>query len=125
MGLLDTFELMNAPAVPFITLSRYGITFSKYSLEKLAYAQYVHAYIDRDAKQFAIQPCQKDEAAIELVSHDKPNPAFVRWGNRKMLRTLVGLAGINVNEKSYRINGVYYKEEDVIIYDLLNCIQVN
>ena len=108
---------MDAPDVPYITLSRYGITFSKASLEKLNNAQYVHALIDRDNQQFAIQPCENDAAAIEFVSPSKKNPAFIRWGSRKMLRTLVSVTNINVNESSYRFAGVFYKEEGVIIYN--------
>ena len=118
MGRLDSFELLNAPEVPFITLSKYGITFSKLSLELLHYAPFVHSYLDRSSGQFAVKPCEKDEAAVELVSSEKENSNYIRWGNRKLLRTLSALSGADVNSGSVRINGKYYADEDVIIYDL-------
>ena len=71
MAFLDGFEMINAPEAPFITLSKYGITFSKLSLELLDYAQYVHGFLNRDMKQFAVKPCEKDDAAIEFVSATK------------------------------------------------------
>ena len=117
-SILDSFELLNSPELPFITLSKYGITFSKNSLIQLEYAHYVHAYIDRKRKLFAVKPCPLDEAALELVSHSKQKPNYIRWRNRSLLRTLASLSGADVNSGSVRIRGKYIPDEDVIIFDL-------
>ena len=118
MGILDTFELLGAPEKPFITLSKYGITFSRQSLELLHEANYVHTYLDKKNKKFAVKPCEYDEAAVELVKPGADRPNTLRWGNRSLLRTLVKLADVDVNTSSVRVTGRYYEDEDVIIYDL-------
>ena len=124
MGLLDTFEMLNVPEQPFLSLSKYGITFSSNSIKLLHEASYVHSFLDRKNKKFAIKPCEKDSASIDLVKNeDKKNQRIVRWGNRELLNTLCSLAEADVSTGTIRINGTYHPEEDLIIYDLTDSLK--
>lgn len=128
MGRLDSFELIRGNSeLPFISLSKYGITFSKSALELLDLAEHVHIYIDRKNRQFAVQPCKQDVNSVTLVknresavrNHKVP---FVRWSNRSLLRTLEQMSGLSIQDQVIRVNGVYYEDENVIIFDLSKVI---
>ena len=124
MGRLDSFTMLNVPEYPFIALSKYGITFSSSSLKLLKEAEYVHSYLDRANRKFAIQPCDPDEAAVEFMKRTEGrSQRLVRWGNRDLLRTLSDLAGVDVRQGTVRVNGQYYDDEDLIIYDLTNTVR--
>ena len=124
MGILDGYEMLNVPEKPFISLSKYGVTFSRLALSLLSDAAYVHIFLDRKNLKFAVQPCEQDEAAMELVrSEQKKSQRFVRWGNRDLLRTLCSLSGSDISKGTVRINGEYHPEEDVMIFDLAAPVQ--
>lgn len=128
MGRLDSFELIRGSGEqPFISLSKYGITFPKPTLEALDLAEYVHIYIDSKNRQFAVQPCERDVNSVILVRNreqairSKKIP-FIRWSNRKLLRTLEKMSGYSVSDQVIRVNGTYYDDENVIIFDLADVV---
>ena len=118
MDILNTFELIETPDRPFITVSKYGISFSQLSLKMLHYSRFVHVFIDRDSKKLAIQECGKDASAIELVHENKADSPSVRWGNRKLLRIVKELSGKDINTSGIRFTGEFHEAEKLIIFNL-------
>ena len=128
MSVLDGFEMYKKKDKGniFISITQYGITFSKTSVACLDYAEYVHIFFDKNNIKMAITPCEKDdEARIFVKNKNSPRAGFVRWNDKNLLKYVTELANLKFDEKGIRIKGEYVKNENVLIYDLNNYKAIN
>lgn len=118
-SVLDKFEVFGSnPDTPFVSVTEHGISFSKKSIELIGYPAYVKLYLNRAERQFAIQPCENDpaEQGFFKTGKDKARP-FVRWNNKNVIGPILDMLPENATKEGIRVNGVYYKEENCIIFD--------
>lgn len=118
MGLLDGFEQISNPEIPYVSFSKFGINFTTLALECLSWAENVHVFVDRKNKKFAIQPCEKDDSSLTLVNPHTKHPHSIRWTSVDLNRNLIELGKLNIEDGLVKVPGKYYEEENVLIFDL-------
>ncbi len=121
MGILDTFDLYRRGegGKIFISITNYGMTFSKSCVEKLNYPEFVHVFFEQEGKRMAIAPCTEDSEARGFVrDQSAPRAGFVRWNDRKLIQHAVSLANIELGKRGVRIYGQYIADDNVLVFDL-------
>ena len=113
----EKFEV--SPGVAAMTISSYGIGFSKTAVNRMGKCEYVVAYMDYNGKRFAIQKCKQDEDGATKFYHGQRNTS-VRWNNRELIKTLCNMMGWDSSECSYKVEGEYLPEECALIFNLNN-----
>lgn len=126
MSVLDGFDMCGeTKEKPFLTLRSNTLTFSKSSIDLLGKPEFVHAFIDTKNSRYAIQPCSKEQLALQFYVEPKPGKqAIVRWANKDRISDLTEIVDIKKYPKGVRIYGDYIREENVIIYDLKDTKEV-
>ena len=103
---------------PSISITENGITFNKNSIMKLDEPEHVILYINEEKKQIAVAPSSIDEAAsIPFLKRGKKNIS-VRWNNRDLLSTISRLMNWNFSSVVYRVDGEFFKEHSLLVFDL-------
>lgn len=118
MGIFDRFERISVNTdQPFISLSKYDVTFSKSSAELLGYPSHVEPMLNWEKKRFAIKAADGQTDASPFVKNESAK--IIRWNQRSLVRNLGQYTNAeNILEMGIRVNGQYYPEENVIIYNL-------
>ena len=96
MGLLDNFYVYGhkRSGKIFISITSYGITFSKSCVESLDYANFVHVCFENNGARMAVKPCKKDEKSrIFVKNRNSPRASFVRWTDKNLVAHLMSIAG--------------------------------
>jgi len=121
MGMLDGFEkVILFTGIPYVSITRNGITFNKPTIIKLGSPSYVELLINKEGKQIAIRSCDaSDEAATTFYKNKDKKVMNVRWNNKDLLCTLSDMMGWDLDATDgYRIDGKYYESENAMIYNL-------
>lgn len=104
--------------VPYVSITRNGVTFNKSVVKKLGYPAYAILFINEKAGQIAVQCAEEDQP--NAVSFFKPKASgaiSVRWNGKDLLNTLQSMMGWNLEHESYRVDGVLLKEEQAMLFD--------
>lgn len=117
---LDSFRMISYTSEnPYMTISKYGIQFSKSTIELLNAPAFVHIFIDEEKKQFAIQPCEYDGSAFPFVKEPTGGKqTLARWNNTTLVSVFSRIVGKDFKAKAARANGSYFNDENLIIFDL-------
>lgn len=120
MSILKEFKIFNFnEGVPYISITRNGIRFSKGVVIKLNYPQYVTFLINKNSQQIALQVCDKKTPnATVFYKQKKTNVISIRWNSKDLLNTIKSIMQWNLEIESYRIEGKLMKEENAIIFNL-------
>ncbi len=120
MPILDSFISYNFSAgVPYISITNNGITFNKAVVIKLDYPKHVVLLIDAESKRIAIQVCDNTTPnSVAFYKEKKSNVISVRWNGRDLLNTIQEITGWDLKQSSYRVDGVFLKDENAILFDL-------
>lgn len=125
------------------------IMFSSEIVRVLNHAPYVHLFYNFQARCMAIKPCKKDDDAIRFHRESSYSKTRIRWSRKSTTEVLRGFLEENnstssapgstdehrtVNaegaqdsrrvairpDESYTVDGTYYSDENVVIFDLKN-----
>ena len=122
MGVLDGFTAFNFnEGVPYVSVTKNGVTFNKGVVMKLKYPEYVLFLLNANTKQMALQCCEKDTPnAASFCTEDKRNSKVlsIRWNGRDLLNTIEDITGWNLAKEAYRIDGKLIVEEQAMLFDL-------
>ena len=112
--------------VPYISITKNGITFNKSCIIKLDYPTNVVLLINESEKLIAIQRCDPNapNAAKFFNGSKGKNTMLVRWNSRDLKNTICELTDWNLDFDSYKIEGVLMKEDDAILFDLRRAIKL-
>ena len=127
MSRLDGFKVFtrNDGGKIFISVTNYGVAFSKASVEKLNYPEYVHVLFD-DYGNMAISPCEKDNEARTFVrNRNNVRAGFVRWNDKKLINYMIKAGGLSIGPKGIRVQGEYFPDENIVIYKLKDYAQIH
>ena len=124
MSVLDAFVPENVTdGSVFVSVTDYGMTFSKASVEALGFPPFVRVYFDRKGKRMAIVPCEEEEGARRFSRADGSAQAgFVRWNDKKLLAQVFTMAGLAPGGKGVRALGEYIAEENLLVYHLRDTV---
>lgn len=121
MAILDSFVSYNFNAgVPYISVTRNGLTFSRAVVIKLGYPKHVVLLVDADGKRIAVQACDDTTPnAVAFYKEKKSKVISVRWNGRDLLNTIQEITGWDLNQGSgYRVDGLLLKSENAVLFDL-------
>ena len=121
MGFLDSFDLYGKKNYGkiFISITNYGMTFSKSCVVKLNYPEFVHVYFEHDGNRMAVTPCEKDSEARNFVrDKDSIRAGFVRWNDRDLIQHIISLGNMTIGKKGVRVYGEYVSSDNVLVFDL-------
>lgn len=105
----------------FLSVTTNGLNFSGIAVFHMQKPAYVNLFLNEEAKQIAIQKCNKNaEDAIQFYRNEKNLKIGVRFNNREILQMVVRLMGWDLSSFNYKIEGVYNEEEQAMFFDLNN-----
>ena len=121
MSVLDGFEVMGltpGKGKSILTVTRANIKFNKATAAELNYPPFVKLLINVKTNQVAVQPCtEKDPNAVKFSEEEAKQTYAIVVKLPALLVEFRRLLDFQ-EEVYYTITGMYYPEENVIIYDL-------
>lgn len=122
MSVLEGFKTFNFnEGVPYVSLTKNGLTFNKSVVMKLDYPEFVLLLINADERKIAIKKCTEDTPnSVSFYKKNEKRFFSVRWNARDLLNTLQDMAGWDLSKESYRIDGNLIKEEGAMLFDFTN-----
>ena len=123
MSMFDGFTSFNfEEGVPYVSITKNGVTFNKAVIMKLDYPAFVQLLINPESKQIAIRVCAEGELNSTSFYKKKENSNIlsVRWNKNDLLNTLQEITGWDLANNAYRIDGILIKEENAMLFDLNN-----
>ena len=120
---LEGFKAFNFDeGVPYVSVTKNGVTFNKSVVMKLHYPKYVVLMVNDEKKQIAICPCAEDYP--NSTSFFKENPKSrvisVRWNGKDLLNTLSDMMNWNLEQDAYRVSGQLLNDGEFMLFDLLS-----
>ena len=120
--MLEGFTVFNFnEGVPYVSVTKNGITFNKGVVMKLHYPAHVLLLVNANSKQIALQCCCEDTPnAAAFCSEEKRNSKVlsIRWNGRDLLNTIEDMTGWNLAKESYRVDGKLLPEEQAMLFDM-------
>ena len=123
MSMFDNFTSFNFDeGVPYVSITKNGVTFNKAVIMKLDYPAYVQLLINADSNLIAIKVCAEGDqnSTAFYKKREKSNVLSVRWNIKDLLNTLQEITGWDLSKDGYRVDGVLIKEEGAMLFDLNN-----
>ena len=120
MSMFDGFKSFNFDeGVPYVSITKNGVTFNKAVIMKLNYPANVVLLINAEEKVIAIQECTPDvKNSTTFYKENEKNILSVRWNARDLLNTLQDITGWDLSKDSYRVDGILVVEENAMLFDL-------
>lgn len=124
MSILDSFKTFDfSEGMPYVSITKNGLTFNKGVMKKLGYPQYVVLLMDKETQRIAIQKCSSDtDKAIAFYKGDNDEDAnkilSVRWNSKDLMSTVKAMMDWDLTIDSYKAYGEMLEEEDAMIFDL-------
>lgn len=104
--------------VPYVSVTKNGITFNKGVVLKLGRPSRVELLINGSTKQIAIRGCDESTPRSNAFYRENNRGVVsVRWNSRDLLSTLKDMMGWNLDLDSYRVEGTLLKEEGAMLFD--------
>lgn len=127
MTLFENFRTFDfSEGVPYVSITRNGVTFNKAVVMKLGCPAYAILLINDIDKQIAIQVSTEDNPkSVQFFKEKKSGLISVRWNGKDLMNTITDMMGWNLEEKSYRADGILIKEENAMLFDFSQAKEVN
>ncbi|MBR4232609.1 MAG: hypothetical protein IKR95_05305 [Oscillospiraceae bacterium] len=126
MSVLDGFTSFNFnEGVPYMSVTKNGLTFNKGVVLKLQCPEHVRFLINSETKQVALQCCEEGtQNAVEFFSGKKKESKIlsIRWNGKDLLNTIKDLTGWNLSKDSYRVDGRLLPEEHAMLFNLSDAV---
>ncbi len=107
--------------MPYVSITKNGITFNKGVVMKLGRPSRVVLLINSESKQIAIRGCDENTPRSNAFYKENDRGVVsVRWNSKDLLSTLKDMMGWNLDRESYRAEGQLLKEEDAMLFDFNN-----
>ena len=123
MSMFENFTTFNFnEGVPYVTVTKNGVSFNKGVIMKLNHPEYVLLLINATNKQIAIKACSSNDpnAIVFYNEEKKSNVLSVRWNAKDLLNTLKDIAGWDYTKEGYKVTGTLIPEEQAMLFDLNN-----
>lgn len=105
--------------LPTMTISSYGVSFSKAAVVRLGKPEYAKLLINSEQKMFAVQASDEHDDEANIFYRKKSNNVVTaRWNSKELLQMISKMMEWNLEDASYKILGEYYPDESVLIFDL-------
>lgn len=121
MSIFEGFTTFNfSEGVPFVSITRNGITFNKGVVLKMECPKNVVLLVNAMSKQIAIQACPDGTPKSAPFYNDekKSNALSVRWNGKDLLNTITTITGWDLSKGGYKAEGHLIPEEKAMLFDL-------
>ena len=109
--------------VPYASITSNGITFNKSVIMKMKYPAYVKLLINESGKQIAVQACdEQDNKSVQFYKEKSNGILSVRWNAKDLINTIARICDWDLNQLSYRVNGVLVPEMNLMLFDLKEAV---
>ena len=104
--------------VPYFSITKNGVTFSRAVTRKLGCPSFARLLINYDTKQVALQACEEGTPLSMQFYRPKENDVYsVRWNHKDLIATLGRLMETNFEEHGFRVEGVPI-DEQTMLFDM-------
>lgn len=104
---------------PFMSITDHATAFNQNAVIKLGCPEKVCLLFNYETKQLAIQPSDKDDTtAIPFMKPGRDAAKGARFNSKDLQYSLARQMGWDIDRYIYRINGAYYEENNVMVFDL-------
>lgn len=119
MSFFEGFQAFNfEEGVPYVSVTKNGVTFNKAVIMKMGYPEYVVLLINAGEKKIALKKCtQETPNHTSFYKENAKNILSVRWNAKDLLNTLQDMTGWDLSQNAYRIDGNLIKEEEAMLFD--------
>ena len=119
MSFFEGFQTFNFDeGVPYVSVTKNGVTFNKAVIMKMGYPEYVVLLINAGEKKIALKKCTEEtKNNVSFYKENAKNILSVRWNAKDLLNTLQDMTGWDLSKNAYRIDGTLIKEEDAMLFD--------
>lgn len=119
MSFFEGFQAFNfEEGVPYVSVTKNGVTFNKAVIMKMGYPEYVVLLINAGEKKIALKKCTQDTPNhTSFYKENAKNILSVRWNAKDLLNTLQDMTGWDLSQNAYRIDGNLIKEEEAMLFD--------
>ena len=127
MALFDNFKTFDfTEGVPYVSITRNGITFNKAVVMKLGCPAYAILLINDIDKQIAIQvSSEENNKAVPFYKEKKSGLISVRWNGKDLMNTITDMMQWDLDEKSYRVDWLLIKEENAMLFDFSQAKEIH
>lgn len=117
---LENFKIYTVTSgLPTMTVSNYGVSFSKAAVVRLGKPEYAKLLVNSDEKMFAVQTSDEfDDDANVFYRKKSNNVIAARWNSKELLQMISKMMSWDLDSASYKVAGEYLPEESAIIFNL-------
>ena len=117
LGGFKKISLMQGDA--FVSITNNATAFSKNVVLKMKSPEHIVVLFNEETCQIAIQACDgTDSDSIPFLKKGKKAANGARTNNRELQNSLARRMNWDIENNIYRISGVYYDEDQAMIFDL-------
>ena len=122
MSFFEGFQTFNFDeGVPYVSVTKNGVTFNKAVIMKMGYPEYVVLLINANEKKIALKKCTEETPNhTSFYKENEKKILSVRWNAKDLLNTLQDMTGWDLSKDAYRIDGALIKEEEAMLFDFTN-----
>lgn len=107
--------------MPYVSVTKNGITFNKGVVMKLGRPTRVVLLINSESKQIALRGCDENTPRSNaFYKENNRGVVSVRWNSKDLLATFKDMMGWNLDLEAYRVEGQLLKEEGAMLFDFNN-----
>lgn len=122
---LSTFKPINfVPGKNTMTVSKTGVAISQAAVVQLGKPKFVEVLISYEQKSIALVATNdQNPNKIKFLNKNKKT-LTVRWNNATLKSEIANLMKWNISKKIYKVEGRYYPQDSLMMFDLKTA-QVN
>ena len=116
---LSSFKPLNfVPGKNTMTISKTGVAISQAAVVQLGKPEFVEVLISYEQKSIAlIATDNKNPNKIRFLNKNKKTPT-VRWNNATLKSEIANLMKWDLSNKIYKVEGNYYPQDSLVMFDL-------
>lgn len=104
--------------IPYFSVTRSGLTFSKAVTLKLGRPSHARLLINPETKQIVLQACSADmPRAVPFYRERKNEVLSVRWNSRDLIATIERMLGTTFEIQGIRVEGILI-DDHTMLFDL-------
>lgn len=104
--------------VPYFSVTRNGLTFSKAVTLKMGCPTHARLLINPDTRQVVLQACPESTPRAVSFFREKGNDIYsVRWNSRDLIGTFERLFGTTFDNHGFRVEGALV-DDQTMLFDL-------
>lgn len=124
MDLSDFKEYNLSNGLPTMTISKNGISFSQTAVIRLKKPEFAEILINSIDKRVVVRPASESDSNAAPFFKPGKKIISVRWNYKDLIQTFEELMGWDVNVHTYKVEGFFSIEDNLLLFDLKKVTEV-